>query len=269
MPLLESRHDYDDPHFLEFRNAVWTVCDKNPDEQRIKIGHLYVMWFRSKVIHGRSFSQHWRNPKPWKESNYALTRIAGFATADALQTSMVMMAWLKTHFPELTAEAWTKYESTQFGPVWFEIMPHIKKVCDQRKKRRARERRKVRAYANYVDIRSLIANAIQVTGPLTIAKLSDLLKIPKDRVRTACKRMVQASRLVRSGRGVYSIGEMAKPVVQKINVRPVAKPNPVTAYDQAKMTDAQWRRSIGTTFKPTTNPVTCLGCREGGCPIHV
>jgi len=234
-PSVKQRTTYayeDDPTFLAFRSAVWGAFDRN-DFPRLNNSKLYALWYCSNTFH-----RHW-DEHPTKKTSEAMIFILGhnFLTAD--QGVLVMLAWMKTHFPNLNVETYYEWLEKTYWPTWERIQPSVQKARD-RKNARRREKRtlknmKTQNAKRKSSLKGRILEAL-TQHPMTTAVLATKLAAHPKAVDGHLSRMTKAGELVKLGRGLYALpgavqSAPAQQPAQPIRHQPV---NPIAPRSPAE-----------------------------------
>ena len=235
-----SQYAYeDDPTFLEFRSAVGAVCKRN--DEYIDNSKLYALWYISKTFH-----RHW-DERPSKKASNDMVFILGHYLLTDIQSQIVMMAWLKSHFPQLSQTAFEHWKADLFWPTWERIQPSIQQARDRKNARRRQKRKERRMKTERTNRKATLKNRILDAlkqYPMTTAVLAAKLNAHPKAVDGHLSRMSKPDRaeVVRVGRGLYALpgtvdsapAQPAKPVP----VRPVVNP---TALAEIREGVAEWK----------------------------
>ena len=225
-----TRYAYeDDPTFLKFRSAVWANCKRN-DEPNIDNSKLYALWYVSATFH-----RHWDEP-PSKKTSNDMVFILGHNFLSDVQSRMVMLAWLKRQFPNLSAAKFGEWEERMFWPTWARIQASVQEARD-RKNARRREKRRKKKMKNTQNakrtftLKNRILEALKL-HPMTTALLAKKLNAHPKAVDGHLSRMSKADRakVVKLGRGLYALpGAVYSGPVQTVQSGP-QEPRPESIF---------------------------------------
>jgi hypothetical protein len=230
-----TRYAYeDDPTFIKFRSAVWAACKKQ-DQPNIDNSKLYALWYVSGTFH-----RHW-DEQPSKKTSNDMVYILGHNFLTETQSRLVMVAYLKSHYPNLSAAKFEEWEEKMFWPTWERIQPSVQEARD-RKNARRREKRRTKKVKNMQNtqntqnakqthtLKNRILEALKL-HPMTTAVLAAKLNAHPKAVDGHLSRMSKAARaeVVKLGRGLYALpgadyrvpAQMTMPVPQEPRVEPV------------------------------------------------
>ena len=203
-PSVKQRTTYayeDDPTFLAFRSAVWGAFDRN-NYPRITNSKLYALWYCSNTFH-----RHW-DERPTKKTSEAMIFILGHNYLTDDQGVLVMLAWMKTHFPNLNVTAYQDWLEKTYWPTLERIQPSIQKARDRKNARRREKRRlknmKTQNAKRKSSLKGRILEALK-QHPMTTAVLAAKLTAHPKAVDGHLSRMTKTGQLVKLGRGLYAL----------------------------------------------------------------
>ena len=213
----------DDPTFLSFRAEVWKMSDLK-QVGRLSNSKLYALWYVSKT-----FARHWRT-RPSNQTANDMIFILGhnFLTVD--ETQLMMLAWLKMHFPKISQRLYEQWLDEHFFPTWDRIQPSVEKARERknalRRKKRQRNNMRQQDTARQATLKDRIAKSLE-EHPMTTALLASKLNVHPKAVDGQLSRMKKTGVVVKLGRGLYALpGAVPRESTNEGPVKPI-QPQPV------------------------------------------
>jgi len=262
-----TRYAYeDDPTFLQFRSAVWAAC-KTQDQPYIDNSKLYALWYVSATFH-----RHW-DEQPSKKTSNDMVYILGHNFLTDVQSRIVMLAWLKCHFPNLSAAKFEEWEERMFWPTWERIQASILAARDRKNARRRQKRRmkKMKNTKQTYALKNRILDALKL-HPMTTAVLAAKLNAHPKALDGHLSRMSKADRaeVVKLGRGLYALAgadygvrtQPTMPVSQEPRVEPVFSTDITEGVDEWKEPSVPEYRNSYATVDILDEDAVCVDAPE-------
>jgi hypothetical protein len=167
-----------------------------------------------------------------------------------VQSRIVMLAYLKSHYPNLSAAKFGEWEERMFWPTWERIQASVQEARD-RKNARRREKRRMKKMKNTQDakrtftLKSRILEALKL-HPMTTSVLAAKLNAHPKAVDGHLSRMSKADRaeVVKLGRGLYALrsADYSVPAQTAMSIPQEPRVEPVISTDITEGVD-EWNES--------------------------
>lgn len=216
-PSVKRTHFYyasdDDPTFKDFKAVVEYIFTRNATEvpgQRF----LYKLWYES------NFRSHWHEKITKKTANL-ITFILSERLVSDERAMMMMVAWVKKHYPTVTPEVAQQFLDDLFYPEW----QRLEEVRDKKRRKTNQSRRSQYHMKKKLGRPKQTADdslGVRIMKELKLRPssapiLAVVLKANKEAIASQLLRLEKSGDIVKLCRGLYAFPAtvaITKPIVQ-------------------------------------------------------